>query len=169
MAESIQHQTIIVQREGSALRTPHELAIQFAADAASILRECNAPATDLADCTELAETPADYEWVDEIIRDIEATLADHGYIVEWDDGYIITTDYTALAASALDHEGTEAYFGPLAERLIEVGDIDRRELIGILADELANAQIYIPINTSVTIPDAVVTACTAGLTERYPA
>ena len=80
-----------------------------------------------------------------------------------------STRYRDLAAEALDHEGTEAYFGPLAERLIEAGDITRRILIGILAEELANAQVYIPTDTSVTIPDAVVTACTARLTERYSA
>lgn len=162
-------QTIIVQREGSALRTSHELALQFADDATNILQARNAPATDLVYCAELAETSAEYEWVDEMVRDIEATLADYGYIVEWDDGYIITTDYTALAANALNHEGTEAYFGPLAEHLIKVGDINRRELIGILADELAAAEVYIPTDISVTIPDSVVTACTTRLTERYPA
>ena len=80
-----------------------------------------------------------------------------------------STQYRDLAAEALDHEGTEAYFGPLAERLIEAGDITRRILIGILAEELATAEVYIPTDTSVTIPDAVVTACTARLTERYSA
>lgn len=80
-----------------------------------------------------------------------------------------STQYRDLAAEALDHEGTEAYFGPLAERLIEAGGITRRILIGILAEELATAEVYIPTDTSVTIPDAVVTACTARLTERYSA
>lgn len=73
--------------------------------------------------------------------------------------------YRALADEALDHEGAEAYFGPLAERLIDAGDVSRRILVDILAEELATAEVYIPIDTSVTIPDAVVTACTARLAE----
>ena len=72
---------IVVQREGSAVRTDRELIEQLYYDAVVIV-----PAvSEYVD----GDSWAQYDELELIIHDVESSLADNGYSVTWDDGYII--------------------------------------------------------------------------------
>lgn len=83
----------IIIRDGASTRTARELVAQLAYDAADLIPTesdtCNALGDSLAEGAEGAE---DVESVDYIARELEDMLYSAGYIIEWNDGYIISAE-----------------------------------------------------------------------------
>lgn len=78
----------IIIRDGASTRTERELVAQLAYDAADLIPTesdtCNALGDSLIESAESAES------VDYIAYELEDMLYSAGYVVEWNDGYIIS-------------------------------------------------------------------------------
>ena len=83
----------IIIRDGASTRTARELVAQLAYDAADLIPTesdtCNALGDSLI---ESAESVDDIESVDYIAHELEDMLYSAGYVVEWNDGYIISAE-----------------------------------------------------------------------------